>query len=651
MANKKNPSNKNLKPTKNSAKNSASKSSVSSNNAKKTTKKSQTAKKSEVAVDGLMVASSSNKTATGPKTKRIDSLTKAKSSPKSSTRKPVKKPSEKTAEESVSDFSSLTRPSEIPEEIISAFVSSEEEKSKQTAQKQKNDSVKNSSSKMQTTDGINNGESKNKAKFHRVLAAIFSIFEFLSASALIVHLYRSNMLSNKILLIATIIIIALWLLTGLPLLFGFKTRKKTTKKGKTKNSRASALKITCAILTLVLGSVYIYASTYLSDIISAVATITTGVNYETQEYSVIVMNSSNKSTIYDLASETIGFQTAVTHADLAEETLSRTISFRTADYADMIAMLTDLDSGAISAAAFPTTYLDILKDSENEIYDDLKVIYTFDIAFPKESTTSNIDVTTDPFILYITGSDARGPITEVSRSDVNMLVVVNPTTHKILLVSVPRDYYVQLHGTTGTKDKLTHAGVYGVEMSKNTMEDLFGLEINYTVKVGFDVVRELVDEIDGIDITSDATFTCWTDRSCYFYEGTQHVYGDCALAFARERKSYSTGDVHRVQNQQQVLTAIFNKMLQTEYLLRANNILSSVSDLFVTDMSYDDISSLIRLELTTLASWDIESYNVDGTADYQPTYTMGSQLLYVSWPDYDTITTANEKINLILEGE
>ena len=178
-----------------------------------------------------------------------------------------------------------------------------------------------------------------------------------------------------------------------------------------------------------------------------------------------------------------------------------------------------------------------------------------------------------------------------------MITVVNPKTGKILLVSIPRDYYVQLHGTTGLKDKLTHAGIYGTEMSRATIEDLLNININYTVKVGFNTVTKLVDAIDGIDINSDTAFTPWTDRGCYITLGPQHLDGRCALAFARERHAYATGDRHRGQNQQAVLTAIFEKITRPEYLINYPNILAALENDLITTFTYDQITSFAKEQL------------------------------------------------------
>ncbi len=266
-----------------------------------------------------------------------------------------------------------------------------------------------------------------------------------------------------------------------------------------------------------------------------------------------------------------------------------------------------------------------------------------------ETEAKPVDVKQEPFLLYLSGSDSREGLTEKTRSDVNIVIAINPETHKMLMVSIPRDAYVQLHGTTGPKDKLTHAGTYGIDMSRQTIEDLLGVEINYTAKTTFETVEKLVDIVGGIDINSDANFMAYTDKDCVFSKGVQHVDGKCALAFSRERKSYSRGDRHRGENQEQVIELLFEKMLEPENLKNYTGILSAIEGTFATNLSYDEITNFAKQQLAEMAEWEVESYNLDGTGAYAETYSMGSQPLYVMELDEKTIETAKEKITEIIK--
>ena len=301
--------------------------------------------------------------------------------------------------------------------------------------------------------------------------------------------------------------------------------------------------------------------------------------------------------------------------------------------------------------ALESSRMEAMKEDAAGLFSDKRVIYTFTIELGNtdgSEPTARKEVTEEPFLVYISGSDSRSGIKATARSDVNILAAVNPQTGKILLVSIPRDAYVQLHGTTGLKDKLTHAGLYGIEMSKTTIEDLLGVDIDYTIKVGFDAVVRIVNELDGIEINSDVAMTlgALNGKKCTFVEGKQWVDGDCALRFARERKTYGTGDIHRGENQQQVITAIIAKMSSSkDYFLRLPEVLDAAADLFETSLSRDEIASIIRMQLANQTKWQTESMTIKGVADMQPTYSMGANLpLYVMYPNEESLVEAREKI-------
>ena len=271
-----------------------------------------------------------------------------------------------------------------------------------------------------------------------------------------------------------------------------------------------------------------------------------------------------------------------------------------------------------------------------------------------ETVDTGIDITKEPFVVYISGSDSHTNVDDPeARSDVNIIVVVNPAKGKILLASIPRDTYVQLHDTTGLKDKLTHAGLNNnISLSKATLEDFLDIVIDYTIKVSFDTVVEVVDSLDGITIYSDAYMPLTTEdkngqlKYCTFTLGYQEVDGDCALRFARERMFYGTGDKHRGKNQQEVLTGIINKFLSSNnYLLKLPEILDIAADSFETTFTRDDVTSFLRHQLSNHTNWQIESIGLDGVGDMLPTYTYGEEMpLWVMLPDEESYQEVVNKI-------
>ena len=224
-------------------------------------------------------------------------------------------------------------------------------------------------------------------------------------------------------------------------------------------------------------------------------------------------------------------------------------------------------------------------------------------------------IVSEPFVVYLSGVDTRGELTENARSDVNILAVVNPVTKRVALINTPRDYYVDLAGTD-SKDKLTHAGLYGVETSMATLGGLYGVDVEYYIRINFAGFMEIVDAMGGIDVYSDYTFTSVGSPGYYnptdFVEGWNHLDGAAALAFARERHAFATGDIQRGINQMKVIQAMLDKLRSPALLTSYTRLMAAVSDCFVTSLSSEQIAALVRMQLTDFAEWSIESYSVTG---------------------------------------
>lgn len=477
---------------------------------------------------------------------------------------------------------------------------------------------------------------KKRSFFSKFICAVLILAEAAAGGLFIYALLRINVLADWQ-NIAAIAVIGL--------LFLFTARKLTKKKAK------KGTRIACGILAFLLAAGYGLGFYYISTVIGFLEKITVVDNTETQEYSIVVYKDSGIKKIEKLEGKTIAFQGTNLHLKLAEDKLAETIKYAKKEYADLASIFLDMDNGITSGIAMASSYLEVLKEDAKEYYDKLTVIYKYEIEFEKEKKTAKkVDMQNEPFVIYISGIDSRNGVKATARSDVNMLAVINPKINKILLVSVPRDYYVQLHGTTGNRDKLTHAGIYGIDMSKNTMSDLFGgVEINHTIKVSFKTVENLVNALDGIDIYSDQRFRAWTDPNCIIQKGDIHLDGKCALAFARERMVYSTGDRHRVENQQNVFSAILKKATSIQYIVNYPKLLSAIEGTFQTSLSMDEITGFAKNQMNTMKSWEIEQYSVNGSGGMQPTYSMGSQPLYVMIPDQNTVNEAITKIQETLK--
>ncbi len=287
-------------------------------------------------------------------------------------------------------------------------------------------------------------------------------------------------------------------------------------------------------------------------------------------------------------------------------------------------------------AAVRTGSLGLIKDEDAVFYNNLAVLRTFRVESASEQNAATIDAT-KPYAIYISGIDTFGSVSTVSRSDVNMLLVVNPTKRTMLLVNTPRDYYVQLHGTTGLKDKLTHAGVYGVDMSRQTVEDLYGISIPYSIRVNFSSLENVITAVGPIDVYSDYDFKS-------YHTGYNTLDSKQALEFARERYSFSEGDRQRGKNQQHVIEAIVGKMARPENAVRLPQIMDGVRGSVETNMSEASLKAIIRNQLDDIRGWRVTSISVDGSGASLPTYSYGSTPLYVMIPDETSVTTAKQQI-------
>ena len=264
-------------------------------------------------------------------------------------------------------------------------------------------------------------------------------------------------------------------------------------------------------------------------------------------------------------------------------------------------------------------------------------------------------ITKEPFVIYLSGVDTRGELTENARSDVNILAAVNPATKRVALINTPRDYYVDLAGTD-SKDKLTHAGLYGVETSMATLGGLYGVSVDHYIRINFAGFIQIIDALGGVDVYSDQAFTSVGSPGYYdpttFVEGWNHLDGKSALAFARERHAFASGDIQRGINQMKVIDAMLNKIKSPALLMGFSKIMDAASDCFVTSFSQDQISALVRMQLSDLAEWDIESYTVTGSSSSSTKcYSAKGQKLYVMKPDDASVNKAKEMIASVLGGE
>ena len=480
---------------------------------------------------------------------------------------------------------------------------------------------------------------------------LFTLFLLLAASlALYIRLMATGMLSNLYLIILMVVLIvlnAVSVIVQLPL------------------RRNKAGKLIMGIVSLLLSGAMLYGVVAVNSVQSALSKIV-GKMTETEITEVRVMNDNPATSMGDTRGYTFGYiadaDTKNTQSILDE--ISKSFgTIKSKGYDSMTALADALYDDEVDAILINQGYVDLLteKDGYTDFRDQTRVLYTYTTTHEVDPIVPNTSITKEPFVVYCSGIDARvDDISAKSRSDVNILAVVNPTTKQILLVNTPRDYYLPL-ARNGELDKLTHAGLYGIDESMKVLGNLYGVQADYYVRVNFAGLVKIVDALGGVDIESDANFSCvpmetpdgngdYTYQKYSFTKGINHVNGSQALAFARERKAFADGDNRRGQHQMTVIKAIVNKACSSAVLTKYQELLKAASDAFITNMPYADISSLVQMQLGDMADWNITTYAVSGEGSTEYCYALGDKA-WVMIKDSSKVNTAKNMIQQVINGE
>ena len=371
-------------------------------------------------------------------------------------------------------------------------------------------------------------------------------------------------------------------------------------------------------------------------------------NYKEESYSLVVLKDTKYEGLKDLNNKKIGLVSIDSKGqNKALKKIKKSIAINEKEYSDSGSLANALLEKQVEAILIDNAQLEMVCENVMDFELLIRILHEETIKIELENKTSEIDVTKDFFNVYISGIDTYGSVNKTSRSDVNLVVSINPETKQVLITSIPRDYYVSLAGKKGLKDKLTHAGIYGVETSMETIANLLDTEIDYYVKVNFSSLVNIVDTLGGIDVNSNYRFT--TIDGYTFKKGNNHLNGKKALSFVRERYAFGNigGDRIRGENQQLVLKALIEKALSPSILVKYNSLLKSVDKSFITNIPDEYITKLINKQLDNNQSWNIETMNLDGSNAYEYTYSYQSQKLYVMIPDEESVKSSQEKIDLL----
>lgn len=406
------------------------------------------------------------------------------------------------------------------------------------------------------------------------------------------------------------------------------------------------IKVFLIILSLLLIIISCCGNGYIGNTLAFFKNITEN-NVQTENYNVVVLKDSSYNNINDLKDKKVEY-IEIGSIQEALTKLEEKITIKQIKAESLTDLSIDLMNKETDAIYLTDSNKELLEEENEEFKNNIKVIETIALIKDNEIESEDINITTEPFHILISGIDTYGEISTVARSDVNIIATINPKSKEVLLTSIPRDYYVEL-AKFNKKDKLTHSGFYGTDITIGTIEKLFDIKINYYLRVNFSTLINLVDVLGGITINSDYTFTSSSGPS--FKKGENFVNGEQALAFSRERYSFIDGDRQRGKNQQIVIKSIVSKMVSPAILNKYSDVLKTLEGTFQTNMKASDIQELIKFQIDKMPNWNISSINLNGSDSYDYTYTFGNQKLYVMIPNEKTVNKAKSLIQDAFDGK
>ena len=462
---------------------------------------------------------------------------------------------------------------------------------------------------------------------------IWGVIYILVSAAFMGMLIYMNMFTVKLLAVAGAVVLVLAIIAASALF---------------RKSRGKAGKIVALIVTLIFMACYAFGIYYIGNTMHFLGNIT-GSNEKITEYYVVVNDNSDYEKIDDIDGNTvIIIKSHDTEYDEAKKQLKDIADIKYMEESsinDVCISVLEKNSIIFVPAASHNSAEDILEGYS----EGTRILYTVKVKGTQKDISKKTDVTNEPFNVYVSGIDTEGSITSTARSDVNMILTIDPVNHKILMTSIPRDSYVplQLDGRQGQMDKFTHTGIYGIEETVATAEALLGIDINYYVKVNFTTVRELIDILGGIEIVSEKSFV--SRDGIYYAEGVNYLNGNDALSFARERKAFANGDLQRNRNQQIVVEGVIKKVTSSTAILTGyTDILKTIENYMATNMKAKDIQKLAKMQLGNMTGWKLESSAVTGVPGCAACYSHGGAAASVVYTDDASVREASGKINSMM---
>lgn len=500
---------------------------------------------------------------------------------------------------------------------------------------------------------------KKKSLAFRIWAILLSILLLIGFGLLIYQVVKMNFVPSRLMIPVSMALALIALI--FVFLINFFTNHIPSK-------IFLSLLVICLVFVSGMGNYYVYKTSHM------IKKVTTNEGKVKNIVSVIALTNSNIQDITDLSTsnkvavlksiDTYGTKKSIKDVCKQFDVEKKSELPFTIDSANSVQeAVNSLYNEDVDAIIINETYRTNIKEIESfsDFDENTKVIYqTVYYTEAKNDALAVSDITNEPFSILISGNDTYGDVGELSRSDVNMVVTINPLTSTVLLTSIPRDTYMPTYCDAtetcviGAMDKITHTGIYGINTTQRTVENFLDMEINYTFRANFSSVIDIVDALGGVDIYVEegmAVSTFYADHTLEgVTEGWNHLDGKRALAYARERHAYLDGDNQRVRNQQQVLMAIFEKATSTDIITKYASLLDALSKAFETNLTTNEITDLIKFQIQAMPEWKFESYQITGYGDMLNCAALGSEAS-VTVPYDESIRIAQEKIRAVLDGK
>lgn len=492
-------------------------------------------------------------------------------------------------------------------------------------------------SKNNTKNDVNNNKSKSKKHFafRRLMSIILIITSFITLFNVFKNGYFS-LFYDAIILVISLFILYIFV------------------RGLNSKKLRGFLKFILGLLSLIIIILEIIFLNYGTRTILFLQSLRDdGTRITT--YGIYVRSDSSYESLSDLENKTINYMEDES-VYKALDSIKDEVSIKSDKVSDIDDLLTNLFNSKCDSILLNTSYESIIQETNSADYDKLRKIKEISVRKKISIINSDTDLSKQPFVVYISGEDSNDSISSSSRSDVNIILAVNPICHRIGIVSTPRDSYVKLN-MNNKYDKLTHAGIYGVEESMNTLKNLYNIDIDYYVKVNFTSFIDVVDTIGGVDVNVEKNFcesnqyrsVKKSDQIC-LSAGEQTLNGQQALAYARNRHAFSTGDIARGNHQMEIVNAMIKKMSDPSMITKYNKILSELNGNVLTNISSNSLSKLALKELGAGSDWNIESFSPSTNAEgeLKKCYSTGDNYVYVLILDDNSVNEISSSLKEIL---